>query len=329
MLSRGDGGLEKHVAELSNTLSDICQVTVIADERYREQFCEQVNFVAVDARLGRMSLKLAWRVAKIFKQIKADVIHAHAGKAASLMLLARLFYRNSQFVVTRHNTTNPSPFHLKRFDACIAVSETVARSEQSIEWNVVHNGTQLPKLSDTPPALQQPAIITVARLVKIKGLNFILDAWNNPDAHLYIIGDGPERESLEKQARDQGLKNIHFVGFTDRVADYLSQAQLMLITSFREGGPYTMVEALLAEVPVIATDVGNTKALLPDHAIIDKGSAKDIAAAIDRVLNDPVELRKSFTESFEYARGHLTVEKMVENTISVYRSVLARPPELP
>jgi len=327
MLSRGDGGLEKHVAELSNILSNSCRVTVVADERYRKQFCDKVNFVAVDARRGRMSILFARQVANILNQTQSDVVHAHAGKAASLMLLVKLFYRDSQFVVTRHNTTNPSRFYLKRFDACIAVSETVAQSEQSIDWKVVHNGTQLPQVSDAPISLQQPAIITVARLVKIKGLDFILDAWTNPDAHLYIIGDGPERESLEKQARDAGLKNIHFVGFTDRVADYLSQAKLMLITSFREGGPYTMVEALLAEVPVIATDVGNTKALLPKHAIINKGNAQDIAGAIDRVLNEPEELKASFSDSFEYARGNLTVEKMVENTISVYQSVLAKLPE--
>lgn len=322
MLSRGDGGLEKHVIEMANTLLETCRVSVLADPRYRERLKPEVNFVPLDARKGRLSFTLASQLKRILVDLKPDIIHAHAGKAASIMALLKPFYKESKWVVTRHNTTNPSAFYLRRFDACIAVSHKVSESEPNINWHVVENGTQPLQPSDPLIPLQQPAIVTIGRLVKIKGLDFILNAWKNIDAHLYLIGDGPEREALEQQVRDEKLKNVHFVGYTEKVADYLCQAKLMLMPSFKEGAPYAMVEALLASVPVVATDVGNAKALLPGHAIIEKGSAEAIEKSVTSMLENPEKFQEGFADSFTYARDNLSLDKMVENTVAVYRSLL-------
>jgi len=325
MLSRGDGGLEKHVVEMANTLLKTCRVSVLADPRYRERLDPAITFVALDARKGRLSFILASQLKRILVDLKPDIIHAHAGKAASIMALLKPFYKESKWVVTRHNTTNPSAFYLRRFDACIAVSHKVAESEPDINWHVVENGTQPLQPSEPLIPLQQPAIVTIGRLVKIKGLDFVLDAWKNLNAHLYIIGDGPERAALEQQVQNEGLKNIHFVGYTEQVADYLCQAKLMLMPSFKEGAPYAMVEALLASVPVVATDVGNAKALLPNHAIIEKGSAEAIANSVKQLLQNPEDFQESFADSFSYARENLSLDKMVENTIGVYKSLLQEP----
>lgn len=320
MLSRGEGGLEKHVAELANALSDICRVSVIADPKYRDTFCAAVKFMPVDASLGRLNLKLALRLRNLLADLRPDVVHAHAGKAACMVALIKPFC-SAKLVVTRHNTTNPSAFYLKRFDACIAVSHKVALSEPRVEWNVVENGTHPLVASEPLPHIAQPAIITVGRLVKIKCLDYVLRAWDNPDAHLYIIGDGPERAALEQQAKEEKLKNVHFIGFTDKVADYLTQAQLMLMPSLKEGAPYAMVEALLAEVPVVCTDVGNATALLPERAIIEKENPEAIKSAIDRCLKSPEDFKGEFAGSFTYARENLTLGKMVEKTYAIYQSL--------
>ncbi len=320
MLSRGDGGLEKHVAELANALSEVCQLTVIADPKYKDSYSPAVDFKPVNARLGRMNLKLAWQLKNIVDEVQPDIIHAHAGKAACLVALIKPFV-SAKLVVTRHNTTNPSAFYLKRFDARIAVSHKVAASEPRVNWHVVENGTHPLQASSPAIQLERPAIVTVGRLVKIKCLDHVLTAWDNPEAHLYIIGDGPERSSLEQQVKNAKLTNVHFVGFTDKVGDYLTQADMMLMPSLKEGAPYAMVEALLAEVPVICTDVGNARALLPEQAIIEKESPSAIKASIDRCLDSPEDFKAEFEGSFAYARENLTLEKMLEKTYDVYKSL--------
>jgi glycosyltransferase involved in cell wall biosynthesis len=100
----------------------------------------------------------------------------------------------------------------------------------------------------------------VGRLSPEKGVDVLLRALNliqdTTSCSLTIVGDGAEREQLEELARELNLKQVEFVGFKNSVNDYLSQADALVMPSRREGLPLTLIEALCAGLPVVASRVG-------------------------------------------------------------------------
>ena len=81
-----------------------------------------------------------------------------------------------------------------------------------------------------------------------------------------VIGDGPERSALESLVEDLGLrKRVHFTGALPSASEYLSALDVFALTSRTEGTPMTLLEAMAAGVPIVATDVGGVPALLGDE----------------------------------------------------------------
>jgi len=104
-----------------------------------------------------------------------------------------------------------------------------------------------------------------------------------------LIGDGPEKTSLEESAKVKGLTNVFFLGFQPHAARYLSLADVYLSTSRQEGLPLALIESLALGVPVVATDVtGNNEVVI--HGVngflypVDK--AELAASYILKIRND-------------------------------------------
>ncbi len=116
-----------------------------------------------------------------------------------------------------------------------------------------------------------PKILFVGRLVKIKGIEQILQAFGifikkYPLSRLYIIGEGPERENLEQLSKELGIFDyIKFEGFVNppEVYQYYKSCDLFILTSYQESFPITILEAMLFKIPIIATNInGGPKDLI-------------------------------------------------------------------
>jgi glycosyltransferase involved in cell wall biosynthesis len=105
----------------------------------------------------------------------------------------------------------------------------------------------------------------IVKFKRAKRVDVLVQAWRGIDADLVILGDGPLRAALEQQVDELGLRDsIHFAGFVPNASHYLSDADVMIINSDREGFPYTMVEALIARTPVISTNVDAAVEAIPE-----------------------------------------------------------------
>src|SRR6185295_6578718 len=129
-----------------------------------------------------------------------------------------------------------------------------------------------------------------ARLQPVKGHRFFLEAAasvlrNQPDAHFVLVGDGPLRPVLEKQATHLGIADrVHLLGDRTGVAQLISAFDLLVLSSLHEGLPNAVMEAMAARVPVVATAVGGTKELISDGETGYLAAAGDASALADRVL---------------------------------------------
>jgi len=106
-----------------------------------------------------------------------------------------------------------------------------------------------------------------------------------------LVGEGPEMPAVEQQVRSAGLQDaVRLLGLRHDVPELLAAADIFLLTSFSEGIPLTIIEAMAAGLPVIATRVGGVEEMVVEGAtglLVPSGNDQALAAAIERLAGDP------------------------------------------
>jgi len=140
-----------------------------------------------------------------------------------------------------------------------------------------------------------PVILTVARLEKEKNIQLAIDVLvdvrkKHKDACLVIVGDGSQRQYLEKYTKRKGVaSSVYFEGWQKNTADYYVSADVFLLTSLYEGYSMAMVEAALYECPIVTTDVGISGDILKhgeDAFVSDVGNKIKLVEHIIRVVSE-------------------------------------------
>jgi len=147
----------------------------------------------------------------------------------------------------------------------------------------VYDDVQKPK-----KVLDKPRIITVCRLIKRKGLEYLITALKDLDLELDIIGEGPELDNLKRLADDLGVK-VNFIGYVkhDDLPKYYQKASIFVLPSLYEGMSNSVLEAMASALPIVTTDTGGTQELIHDNGIIvRKKSANEIRKAIITIINN-------------------------------------------
>ncbi|MEM7333422.1 MAG: glycosyltransferase family 4 protein [Chloroflexota bacterium] len=128
-------------------------------------------------------------------------------------------------------------------------------------YNAYEPPLDQPSAVDFPPK-KGHRLITVCRLVNWKGVDGILKTvQNTPNCDLLVVGDGPEKENLEKLSRNLKIQNrVHFLGSLSHasVIEALKTADLFMLNSVYEGLPHVLLEALAVGLPIVATEIGGT-----------------------------------------------------------------------
>ena len=206
--------------------------------------------------------------------------------------------------------------------------------------SVVNNGRDLSRFGHDPPAGSRaslgipedaPVVGTVGRLIARKGHDELLDAWTTvredvPDAHLLIVGDGPERSALEAQAAQLDIEtSVHFAGIRDDVPDCLAAMDVFVFPSHYEGLPGALLEAMAAGLPCVATPVDGNSELLAAYEsglFFDPGDSEAMASALRLVLTHPDLANDLGAAAHERAREGFDVTSMVAGFEAVYDRVL-------
>jgi colanic acid/amylovoran biosynthesis glycosyltransferase len=176
--------------------------------------------------------------------------------------------------------------------------------------HIVHCGVDPAQFPPRREIAAGTNLLFIGRLAAAKGLPILLEAMTKlPNATLTIAGDGPDRRLLESQSQQLSLAaRVRFAGYQtpDQIRALLAQADLFVMTSFAEGVPVVLMEAMAAGVPVIATRIAGIPELIADGQsglLVPPGDADSTARAIASLLNDPA-LRSRFA-----AAARATVEK--------------------
>ncbi len=178
---------------------------------------------------------------------------------------------------------------------------------------VIPSPLMLPRYDKTNVIRKDKQIISVARLVPIKGMSYLIRAMTHvKDGSLLIIGDGPERKKLELLSSQLRLGDrVFFTGWiSDRstILRYLEQATVFVLPSLSEGLPRVLIEAMACGLPVVATNVGGVPEAVVDGVngvLVPPRDEKALAEAIEYIFNDIDFQRRASAENMKVALDYL------------------------
>jgi glycosyltransferase involved in cell wall biosynthesis len=296
------------------------------------------HFELNQARQPINLIKAARHYRAIALEFQPDIVHAHMMTG---VVLAKVLKANSRYklVSTVHNEFQRSAVLMGWADRVIAVSYAVAQSmiNRGIpekKLRVVANGTlgspRTRPLQDYQPAsLQRPAIATVAGMYQRKGIAELIDAFAQidvPNAHLYLVGNGPDKPTFEAQAQSTAVSDrIHFAGFQPEPQRYLLATDIFVLASHREPFGLVIPEAREAGCAIIASNVdGIPEALDNGQAgiLVPPADSKALAAALKELISNS-ELLQKWKNRSQQNLDWLTVSRVNQETLAVYRELRA------
>ena len=305
------GGAERGLAGLLAELSAHVEVTVIGDDRTVVRALAErrpgTRYAVVPAIRGKFDLRGMARFARVLAAARPDLLQItlatpwkcrHETFVGVLMPGVRtILVENLPFPTDNAQVRRVKRALARRVDAHVAVGVRAAReveeqiglatgSIRTIELAV----EEFRAARDGTPR-SRPLIGTTARLDRQKGLDVLLRALPEvPGVDVEIVGDGPERAALERLAVTAGVADrVVFAGWSERARDWLGRWDAFVLPSRYEGLPLAILDAMLAQLPIVATDVGSVREAVVDDEtglLVPPDDPAALAAALRRVLED-------------------------------------------
>ncbi len=295
-----------------------------------------VHITANQRRKPFIILKALISINKRMQEIKPDIVHAHMMTSVIIAKVLKIFHCY-KLISTIHNEFQRSVILMGLADKIISVSagvkETmIKRGISEKKLYVVRNGTissvreEKDGNASSQIILNRPSITTVAGLYERKGITCLIKAFeiikrDIPDAHLYIIGEGPDRLKFEEQAKSTGNEDsIHFEGFQQRPKNYLNQTDVFVLASTTENFGLALSEARGAGCSVFGSSVGG----IPE--VLEFGKAGQLSASenyqeladlIIKTISNP----KLLLDWKNRAKTHtewLSVKRVCAETLDIY-----------
>jgi glycosyltransferase involved in cell wall biosynthesis len=297
------------------------------------------HFALDQAQNPVQMLRSVRRLHQQMGDFRPDIVHAHMRSGLLLAWLLRPFH---QYVLVGHfhNVHDRKSIIMGLADRVIAVSKSVAASMSRSgiprrKIRVVLNRTlgsrRVPALESIESAvLRRPSIVTVCGMNKRKGVDQIIRAFellhdDLPHAHLYLVGDGPDRREFELQARrSRCFGHIHFEGCQAVPQAYMLSADVFVLASRRESFGLVLIEARKAGCAIVATDVdGVAEALDGGSAgiLVQKNDVVALASALLIVLSDPTEKAKWQMRAKDHI-ADFSIDRMATEITAVYEELL-------
>ncbi|MCS4434567.1 glycosyltransferase [Aquiflexum gelatinilyticum] len=190
--------------------------------------------------------------------------------------------------------------------------------------------TQDDGLKPEKDSLKPFVFVTTCRLVPIKNLDRLIQSFAkvkqinpNKEFELWLIGEGPEKENLNKLSNRLELGSlVRFFGFREDVSGFLREADVFILPSLSEGSSVSLAEAMMAGLPAIVTEVGGAKEILGESnsgILVNPYNEDSIFSAMQFMVDLSEEERIKMGRSAKKESERFSVEGYVASLMEVYR----------
>ncbi len=307
----------------------------------------------------------AIQLSQLIWHVQPDIVHLHSSHTLLGAWIVRLFFHPAKSVITLHGLSlladsSPSAinmvprprFHslakfiykiylsisLRAADSVICVSDAdvqiVKKLFPFVLLQTIHNGIESPAFLSRVDArarlklsLDAFVIGTLGRFAYPKNQAMLLEAFSkcrNVNAVLCLLGEGPDHDRLIARANDLDIRDR--VIFAHGDATLLPAFDLFVLPSLFEGFPYVLLEAALARVPVIATDVGGVSELIihkKTGLLIEAGDLVRLTQEMDELEAQPETSRMYADAAYDRVLSDFSRERMCKQTVEVYQNTIS------
>lgn len=324
-----EGGVERHVLWLANELAALGHsVTVVSAGGKLETKLKDVRSIRlpVHRKNPLTAIYSAFRIARIAKREKTDVLHAHSRVPAWIAWWASLL-SGVPWIATCHAfySKNAGLIPYKRARLLVCVSESLQLFNSGIfpgrECPVIYNGLPSSPYTWTGSEGDPKKFLFVGRLTRKKGLLVLIEAFSKVGDgtwRLDVIGDGPLSSEAQALAVSLALQDrVFFHGFCDAPEKWMAQCSCFLFPSLEEGMGLTLMRAIQMGVPAIASDLPAVRELSASiSGLVEPGDVTAWAQAIDAFLNNGTAAAR-----FDGSKIPSTAD-MAHNMEGLYKKVL-------
>jgi glycosyltransferase involved in cell wall biosynthesis len=307
------------------------------------------------------------RLARLIRQERPTILHTHTAKAGAVGRIAALLAGNARPPIVVHTFHGHvlrgyfgplRTFAFRRLERWLAKTTTalvavspevrddlvalgvapaskfaVVRLGIELDSRVGSNGDVRAETRKQLGLSGDPFVVGwVGRMTAVKRTDEVVRVLRRlvdrgVDARLLLVGDGPDRDQLERHAHELGvIRRCLFLGYQDEVARWYDAMDVLLLPSVNEGTPVSVIESLAAERPAVATRVGGTPDVVRDGVdgfLVDPGDGEGLADRLAELARDPA-LRAAMGEAGR-ARvlGRYSVDRLVDDIDELYRRLLA------
>ena len=355
----GIGGVEKLLLDMSDKYDsakfEVSYCNLFCDAQGKGVFPTALRnrglkFFQINGNTWRDVPSMSIELLRLLKSQRFDIVHLHMLQATIVGGFATKFARGSRVVVTKHYTDDMlkqssvvkrlDNLFTKRANRIAAISNNVKRDMVDLgipeaKIKVIYNGTDIRKFDAraqekstfTVGKEADPFLIgTVGSLTERKGHRYLLEAMpailkKNSNVHLIVIGEGPEKEMLEKLRGELRLESaITMLGFQENVAPILKQMDVYVHPSVHEPFGIAVLEAMAAAKCVVATAVGGVPEIVSPGVtgyLVRAESSRELSSAISATLEE----RENTLKMGENGRSRVSEMFDIDVTVRGYESL--------
>lgn len=307
---------------------------------------------------GPLDIRAQWKLNRLLRQEKVDLLCAHGYKACVMGWWAGLRLKIPILAFSRGYTAEniKVSFYewlerrvIGRLVGIVFVSEGQRKKLKSFgiqgrkNW-VVHNAVSIDRLGKGQATElrgtvckrlgipeNSKMIVTAGRLSPEKGHRFLVEAIGKivkkeKNTFFIFCGTGPSKNDLEKQARELGIyEQCRFAGFRRDLNEIFRVMDLLVLPSLTEGLPNVVLEAFACAKPVIATNVGGVPEIVEDgiNGILVSSKRSDLLAeALERLVSSPKMARQMGQAGYCKVKSAFTFKEQTQKFEEIYHQIL-------
>lgn len=353
------GGAQRYVYDLATNLPDEYEpVVALGGAGVLRTRLKNAGIRTIPIKSFQRDIRFALEfrafgeLVKIVRAEQPDIVHLNSSKAGGLGALAARINGVPHIIFTAHGWyfKEDRSFFVRQITWLLSLltqwlaHTTIAVSENDAQLAPISTRTitipigitaekqmtrsdarnDLLKMIKRQPAIETSWVGTIAELHKNKGLEYLVAAAaQTPHAAFFIIGGGEEQQRLSTLIREQNMtKRVHLLGEIPDAARYLSAFDIFVLPSTKEGLPYTLLEAGVAGLPVVATTVGGIPEIIIDNEtglLVPPKNPYALATALSELCNNQTMRERLGTALRQHVTKTFSGEQMFAKTLALYK----------
>jgi L-malate glycosyltransferase len=301
---------------------------------------------------GEIDVLAAYKISRLCRKEKIDIIQAHSAHALSIGLLTKYFYTSPKLIGVRRvdfpinkNFFSQLKYNSKRIDKIVCISDYIKNvmiSDGIKEEMLVtiRSGADIYKYRNVVPEANfkeklgigsdQFVLGTVAAFAGHKDYPNLLRAFKivkekKTNIKLCLVGDGPLKDDMMQFTKELKINDdVVFAGFRKDVGEFLHSFDIFILASKKEGLGTSIIDALSVGLPIITTNSGGIPELISNRnngILVERRNPNQLAEAIIELIENP-ELRKNLGDEGIKSAKNFSIENTVINNIALYKDLI-------